>query len=176
MDSVGIAKSPPFSIMILSRKRKWFKPWKGALHQRSPRLPDILPFGDASLKALRRDEEANDDVVMPVNGDLLDHSRQNHLLRVVVGGIKLTGPVVNLLNLRGESADAGGLGILLGFQRGKTGFGVCQLRLVLGQHLLEQIGLKAAFAHQGAHDLLTEPGVLLLKTIQIGLALRLFAD
>ena len=76
---------------------------------------------------------------------------------------------MNLLNLRGESADTGGLGILLGFKRGKTGFGVCQLRFVFGQHLLEQVGLKAAFAHQGAHDFLTQPGVLLLKAIQIGL-------
>ena len=110
---------------------KWFKIWKGALHQRSTRFPDLLPFGDASLKALRRDEEADDDVVMPVNGDLLNHPRQNHLLRVVVGGIEFPGPVVNLLNLRGESADTGGLGILLGFKRGKTSFGVCQLRFCL---------------------------------------------
>ena len=73
MDSVGIAKPPPFSIMILSRIMKWFKIWKGALHQRSTCFPDLLPFGDASLKALRRDEEADDDVVMPVNSDPLNH-------------------------------------------------------------------------------------------------------
>ena len=75
------------------------KRWKWALHQRSTRFPDLIPFGGASLKALRRDEEADDDVVMPVNGDLLNHPRQNHLLRIVVGGIEFPGPVVNLLNL-----------------------------------------------------------------------------
>ena len=75
------------------------KRWKWALHQRSTRFPDPIPFRSASLEALRRDEEADDDVVMPVNGDLLNLPRQNHLFRVIVGGIKFPGPVVNLLNL-----------------------------------------------------------------------------
>ena len=60
---------------------------------------DLIPFGDASRKALRRDKKVDDDVVMPVNGDPLNHPRQNHLLSVVAGGIEFFGPVVYLLNL-----------------------------------------------------------------------------
>ena len=60
---------------------------------------DLIPFGDASRKTLRRDKKADNDVVMPVNGNLFNHPRQNHLLGVVAGGIKFLGPVVDLLNL-----------------------------------------------------------------------------
>lgn len=60
---------------------------------------DLISFGDASRKALWRDKKVNDDVVMPVNGNLFNHPRQNHLLGIVAGGIKFFGPVVDLLNL-----------------------------------------------------------------------------
>lgn len=60
---------------------------------------DRISSGDASRKALWRDKKVNDDVVMPVNGNLFNHPRQNHLLGVVAGGIKFFGPVVDLMNL-----------------------------------------------------------------------------
>lgn len=60
---------------------------------------DLISFGDASRKALWRDKKVNDDVVMPVNGNLFNHPRQNHLLGVVAGGIKFFGPVMDLMNL-----------------------------------------------------------------------------
>ena len=123
-------------------------------------LDQRLLLSDLRPEGISCHIEGDVQVIILVHSNLFNQSGQDHLFCIIVCGIKFRCPVVDQLILRGQILHAGFFRTLLILQFDETRLTCGKICFVLLKHLFQQLCIKVAFAHDGAHDLLAEPIIL----------------